>query len=718
MQYAKGYPCEYGLSGQLAIKTPHGYQDVMKNGSSWYISNRKSGAVTYFPSKPIFDYVIVLDREYFSTKNDLYILDAQFVDFMKQKGLGEYYVSEGGGTEWFYRSCPVPYLELRVEFLKQKGIPIVDILTHDPFPIHDLSPPERAELDDEDTICTKRRIQSERSLKDRFFQTFLPHKQPRRIQSELWDVMETICQSEGALDVKGIVQWPVGTGKTIAMMISIVSMAERCKRLGQVYHGLLVSPKNDIFKTIKKEINKLSQFGISVYDGSEGKLSSLSIPINQHSLTFACHQALLNEKGLNTLPDIGHISYDEVHRITGEEFFTLLKRKMTEWRTELLTGTSATPKTCSKKQHDKLAELFGDPLRILHHCDIQEAVEEGWIAKPRFVIRILPKLKNRATILESFVDSVVDVVRQKGKGGKSIFYIETSTQEVYHAYSYAKKTHPGINFYAAIDGERTDEAFLRSAISKTDHHILFSCQRYREGSDIDGLELTGRLVGNTTAAHTLIQILGRALRMKDDPTKEGWCVIVRPCEEGTTEEDVMDSIILDIADFMGNTDKSPTRKNIEELVNTYFGEVSISGNRCSLQETIERVQAAYLRNQYAKRTPKEQYGLIRAHNIEMGIQSRIDYEERAAEHPKYIEHPEEYFKDYWVSWYHFLGVDTSLFPPTKQEWVRRCRELELLRWDDYREKRPVDMPSNPREMYDRDFTNWDNEIGVEDDYVW
>ena len=55
---------------------------------------------------------------------------------------------------------------------------------------------------------------------------------------------------------------------------------------------------------------------------------------------------------------------------------------LVKWETQFLTGTSATPKTSSPTQQKKISELFGDPLNILHKCDIDEAVREGWIAKP------------------------------------------------------------------------------------------------------------------------------------------------------------------------------------------------------------------------------------------------------------------------------------------------------------------------------------------------
>lgn len=708
MEYSKGYPCLYGLTGSS--------ENYIKNGSSWYIANRKSGAVTYFPRKPRFEYVIVLDKNSLQSPSDLYILDAEFVTFMKRNGLGNYYVEEGGGTEWFYTSCPRSYLELRLEFLQEKGIPVVDILTDDPYPIRDMTNEEKSLLEKEDIVIKRKKdVQYTETLYEKFCKTFLENKVPRRIQAELWNAFSTITNDDSQVPYKGIIQWPTGCGKTIGILMTIVLSKEYCERKNKIYRGLFVSPKNDILDTISKHFNKLSEFGIDVYDGSNARLSKLTIPTNKHCLVMACHSALLNEKGMKALPAMTHIHYDEVHRITGEEYFTLLKAMMASWNVSFLTGTSATPKTASEKQRKKLAELFGDPLTFLHKCDVDEAVQEGWIAKPRFQVLVLEKHDDIATVLEAYVDGCIDIISKKAKGGKNIFYIETCIEDVKYALKFAREKYPSINFYGAINDERTDDAFLKAPVNEIPQ-ILFACQRYREGSDIPGLEITGKLMGDRTAAHTLIQISGRALRI-DYPEKEGWCLIARPSDPGTTVDDVLESILLEILDFLGKADKNLEAKEVSAIVKRYFGELDVEGSKCSIQETIDRIQSAYARIQFTKRTPKERYSMIQGYNKELGLTSKVLYQEKSETHPRYIPDPQSYFKDCWISWYHFLGVDTSRFPQTKAEFHNICSERGITSWDMYKEKRGDDLPANPGELY----LNWTNpisEFAVQEEEVW
>lgn len=727
MEFSKGYPCEYGLTGGFAHKTPLGWQEVIKNGCSWNIANRKSGAIPYSSSEPKYEYIIVLNPSQFEKLSDLYILDAEFIEFIYRKGLHHLYIKNGGGTELFYKLSGVSYVDLRIEFLKSKNLDIIKVFEYDPYPLRSLNVDEKQTIKDEeehnDTIKIsmiskfkrpRPRIAVE-TLKDKFQRIFLNGKKFRRIQDELWDNVDTILQTELA-ECRGIIQWPTATGKTFGILIIIILLSQYYNTNNTYYRGILISPKNDIFKTIKEYITPLSEFDISILDGSDGKFSSLVFPETGSYLILACHSALTCYSDIDKLSVLNHFHYDEVHRITGDEMFDIVNTKLVELGIKHLTGTSATPETTNPRQRERLYQLFGHPLKLLHSCTVLDAVKEGWIAKPRFIVKILPKTDDIHYILCAFVDVVVNCSIEKNKGGKIIAYIETSNNDVKYALEYAKDTYPHIKFYGAIDGDRTDDDFIKSPII-SDPQIMFACQRYREGSDIRGLEMTARLVGDTISSHILIQISGRALRIDSDPDKEGWCVIVKPCEEGTTEDEVLDSIVLDIAIFLGNSNRPLSRDDIQKLVETYIGELTVSGHKCSLKETIDRIQAAYLRNLYSVRTPKERYELIRSYNSEMNFKSKHDYLESKDYHPKFIDNPKVYFKDYWTNWYDFIGVDTSKFPASKHEWKTQCIELGILTWDEYKIKKNSFMPDNPSELYE-DYTNWANEFGDIEELIW
>ena len=157
-------------------------------------------------------------------------------------------------------------------------------------------------------------------------------------------------------------------------------------------------------------------------------------------------------------------------------------------------------------------------------------------------------------------------------------------------------------------------------------------------------------------------------------------------EEDTTEDDVFDSIVLQIMEFIGGEGAIPSRVKLKQIVEKFFGPVAISGKVYNVDETIHRIQTMYSRKEFERSDPKEKYEVIRSLNREMGILSKDEYEIRAVEHPKYINDPKSYFKDWWICWYHFLGVDTSLFPQTKAEWRHRCVDMGLTTWAIYKQK--------------------------------
>jgi len=472
-------------------------------------------------------------------------------------------------------------------------------------------------------------------LYEKFIRTFLPGKVPRRVQIELWNLFKTICETPDKLLYRGIIQWPTGVGKTIATLMLIVIAADRSKTRGEFYRGLFVSPKNDILDTISKDFNRLSEFGITVYDGSHGKLSSLVIPTNSHILISACQASLIDdEKGMRRLPHMTHVHYDEVHRITGELYFQLLKEMLATWETEILTGTSATPKTSSNSQHEKLAELFGDPYTLLHKCDVDEAVKEGWIAKPKYMVSIVPKNEDRAVELDAYMTSIKTAIEKRKaqglwSGGKIISFTPDSVSDVEYCSRYASTFIPEAKIYVA-NGDRTDDAFVNAPADGT-LRILFACQRFREGSDVKGLEMVSALVGNTTAVYILLQMCGRALRL-DYEGKEGWCLIVRPSESGTTEEDVLDSIILDIIEYVSKSDKKYEPKELEPLIRMYLGDITMSGSDLTIDDTIERVQAAYVRRLYRKQKEVSAtitYSELRTKVVSVNILTRQEYSEKA-----------------------------------------------------------------------------------------
>jgi len=644
-------------------------EGVIKMGIASFAKDRSS---TYITGEVVRgQYIVVIE---------IPIQKMKLVDIYLKVHFKKYNIYKGGGTE-FYDRAMIPLLLPYIQSLNME----YKVLSKEEILFMNRCERIKPKIKHLFNKLSVQKIKQYNSLKEEFFTTFLPNKVPRRIQLELWDILnKDIC--------KGIIQWPTGTGKTIAIMMLFFLTFKKCKG---IFRGLLIAPTNDIFDTFMHTILKLEQWGILICQGHHAGLSSLEIPLDKPILITATHASLTGEHW-NKLPKMTLVHYDEVHRITGHEFHTNLVRHLDTWNS-YLTGTSATPKTCDTEQHQKLYELFGNPLQIIHRCDVDEAITEGWIATPRFGVHIITK--NNIHEFVTILKSNIELKKQKcWKGGKCIAYLPTRL-EVLEAEQMARLLLPEATIYSTET--KTDPLFVSDKADGT-VRILFACERYREGSDIYGIEMTTVLMGDKIGAHIILQIAGRGLR-NDYVDKEGWCVIVRPSEEGITEDEVFDSIMFQIMVFMNHT--SPTKEKLKHVVSKFFGEVTICGKIYNVEETIHRIQSMYLR----EKTKKEKYSMIRLLNQEMNI-TKQEYEQN----PR-IENPKEYFKESWISWYHFLGVDTSSFPPTKQEWVSMCKEKGIKSWEEYKEKNIV--PLNPCEMYE-DFTNWDKEMGMEEEIIW
>jgi superfamily II DNA or RNA helicase len=59
----------------------------------------------------------------------------------------------------------------------------------------------------------------------------------------------------------------------------------------------------------------------------------------------------------------------------------------------------------------------------------------------------------------------------------------------------------------------------------------------------------------------------------------------------------------------------------------------------------------------------------------------------------------------WTNWYEFLGIDTSIFPQTKEEWKQICIENNLNDLTYYDKCYELNLPLMPEEMYKGNYTN-------------
>jgi len=682
---------------------------------------RKDPFFTCMPKPVSYQAVLFLDSSALQARGiSLATLDsAEFPRWLKANNLWDTHVELGGGNEFYNHADPVSIVR---RFLLAMNIPIVEELHEDIFPY----PSQHESADEIDAEIAERRKARKEYLttlqpppspppsfievtKENIIRVFLAEGQELRSnQSELYDIWQQILLTVDTY--AGILQWPTGTGKTLGEIILILLTFTHIKSKGQLYRGLLIAPKNDILNTQLTALRKLSRFGLHIIEAHDSQYRNCVIPTDKHILIIVTHAALakatgeniveLDETvhltGMDRLPAMNHAHYDEGHRITAEKFLAALKRKRTQWRTPYITATSATPKTSNTNQHERLAEFFGGDVPIIHRVDIDKAVANGWIAKPRFHIAEIADDTIEKQVL-AVVTHTVALMKERirinmCKGGKAIAYLQ-SKAEVTIAVKQAQDTvPPNYKIYWAVDinGKSNHREFVSAPANGTPR-IMFACDRYREGSDIQGLEFTAVLMGKTMAAYILVQIIGRALRV-DYEGKEGWCCILRPKYPDDKDDSPLEHILLDLEAVITFNAGVATRTNVEAFVRTYFGNITVDGRSINVDETIERVQNMYLRRQQNRR----EMSVTDAHRIcaEHGIRDSKHYGElqKTVLTGLPVE-PAEYWRGHgWTNWHDFLhGQERTM---TLERFIDDIvNERQILAAEEWQTKHIIGYPT-------------------------
>ena len=112
---------------------------------------------------------------------------------------------------------------------------------------------------------------------------------------------------------------------------------------------------------------------------------------------------------------------------------------------------------------------------------------------------------------------------------------------------------------------------------------------------------------------------------------------------------------------------------------------------------------------------QDEYNYIQSINTELNIKSKYEYinNYNKENHREYIDDPFKYFKikGVWKDWYNFLGVDTTKFISTKEEWKIFCKKNKITS-SNYKDKcnEFAELPPELDEIY-VNFTNINNELG-------
>lgn len=257
---------------------------------------------------------------------------------------------------------------------------------------------------------------------------------------------------------------------------------------------------------------------------------------------------------------------------------------------------------------------------------------------------------------------------------------------------------------------------------KTSPLGIVSCV-YIFGEGYDLPKLNGVCIaGNMQSIIRIVQYILRANRLEQgNPDKIAFVILPYiDFEDWDTENKSFDKI-RSVISQMRNVDESieqkiqvlSSGKRSEQVDKERVPKYACPGNY-ELEENIQELDKIKLRLRYSKdlksKSTEEQdeYNYIRSINQSLGIKSKSEYMGIEHFHSNYIKSPEEYFKakGVWNTWYDFLGIDTSKFIQSKEEWINCCKEKNIKSLSDYIASCDLYdvLPREPKEFY-KNFSN-------------
>lgn len=727
-------------------------ENVIKMGISSFAKNRENSYITGEIERGEYTLVIEIPLE-----------KMRIIDNLFKYKFKEYNIYRGGGTE-FYNRCIIdliePYLqELNIEYkvLTKEEINLMDRCER-LRNIPNINNVKKIfnQLNLKNIIQKQKNKRANRINKNS--ETIelllreisnLIYKEPNEQQKIILEIIKKFYE----LNNIGKLIWACGLGKAL-LSILIVNLLN----FKSVAFGV---PSNNLQKQIRKEILKIfpnennilfvggnGDHGIKSTTNKKEIISFLNNDDNTEpkfviSTYHSCH--LLVDNDITFDFKIG----DEAHHLVGIEReenkgFRLFHKIMSE-KTLFMTATEKTIETRMNK------ELYSmdDEITFGKYIDIKSvhwAIENKKITDYNILV-----LKNT----EDEVDEIVNSLGLK-ICDKEIFiscYMCLKSLEKYedltHLLLYTNTTEDAELAKKYIDDilslnilSITKERIYNNALhskscndldsevckfKNTTYGIISCVYIFGEGFDLPKLNGVC-IVGNMQSEIRIVQYLLRPNRLDSkNPNKKAYIIIPYIDTDDWETGNKSYEKVRNIVSQMRNVDETIEQKIFVSLGKkqkkkkvTIDEERRFEYEEYDFEENGGELNKIKLRLRYSKALgskfteEQDEYNYVRSINTGLNIKSKKEYIQTQEFHSNFIVSPEEYFKSkgIWNNWYDFMGVDTSKFIQSKQEWINLCKEKNIKTLDDYYKFCEINdvLPKEPADFY-KDFTNIPTELG-------
>ena len=572
----------------------------------------------------------------------------------------------------------------------------------------------------------------------------------------------------------GKIVWACGLGKALLCILIVKLLEFKSVVIGVPSNNLQKQIKNEILKIFPNKTNILFVGGDET-DGIKSSTDKTQIikflnnnlnsqPKFVISTYHSCH--LLFDKDIAFEIKIG----DEAHHLVGiereENRGFRLFHKIISSKTLFMTATEKTIETRTNKEIYSMEDetIFGKYIDVK---SVHWAIENKKITDYNILVlkntedqidEIITNLRLNITNKEIFISCYMCLISFEYYNDLTHLLLYTNTTEDaelskkyindllnYNENLYLKEEI--INYKKSIKEQinklfqfRKNDIYNNSLHSKNcndldsevynfkkTHYGIISCV-YIFGEGFDLPKLNGVCIaGNMQSETRIVQYLLRPNRLESgNPNKKAYVIIPYIDTDDWERENKSYEKVRNIVSQTRNVDKNIEQKISVSSLEKHKKEKAIKGEERKFEyedyifeENIGELNKIKLRLRYSKALgskfteEQDEYNYVRSINLTLNIKSKKEYIERKNSHSNFIASPEEYFKSkgIWNNWYDFMGVDTTKFIQSKQDWINFCKEKSIKSLDDYYiccEEYDI-LPKEPADFY-KDFTNIPSEL--------
>ena len=267
---------------------------------------------------------------------------------------------------------------------------------------------------------------------------------------------------------------------------------------------------------------------------------------------------------------------------------------------------------------------------------------------------------------------------------------------------------------------------------KTMRFGIISCV-YLFGEGFNEPKLNGVCIAcNMQSEIRIVQYLLRPNRLeKNNPNKVAYVILPYIDYDDWDNENKSYQKVRSIITQLRNVDKNIEQKIVQSVSK---GEEKIKCTDTERFEDIDYIEyeecateELKLRLRYSKAIDSkltedhDEFNYMKSINKFLNLTSSKEYETSECNHAHFVKEPEQYFRSkfVWTNWYDFLGMDTSVFIQTKDEWILFCRDKLINSLDDYYDKCNLYsvLPKHPCDFY-KEFTSVSTELGFSRKRRW